>query len=173
VLMSYVVYIISTLMIKMERVDLKHKRMMVVILVSTLFVQSGFAGENSHTHHTAIAGGVAWHDSKTSSYVGIDYIYRFKNNWGLGVFYEEVSGDFDVQAWGVSAGRFFDNGFKIGGGIGAEHKIKKNKTLGLVHLTTGYDWHRGNWTYGPIATLDFIEGGEQTYYLGFSLGYGW
>lgn len=50
----------------------------------------GFADESSHNHHVAIAGGAAWHDSKTSGFVGIDYIYVFKNKWGLGVFYEEA-----------------------------------------------------------------------------------
>jgi hypothetical protein len=145
----------------------------ILLIFSVVYIETGYAAEDRHSHHAAVAGGVAWHDSKSSAFIGVDYLYRFRNNWGLGVFYEEVSGDFDVQAWGLNAVRFFDSGFKIGGGLGGEHKIKKDKTLGLARLTTGYDWHRGNWSYGPIATADFIEGGEHTYYMGFALGYGW
>jgi uncharacterized protein YhjY with autotransporter beta-barrel domain len=60
----------------------------------------------------------------------------------------------------------------MSGGIGAEYKIKKDKTLALVHFSAGYDWHFGNWSFGPAATIDFIEDSSQTYYLGVALGYG-
>ena len=76
------------------------------------------------------------------------------------------------QGLGPDNRSYFDNGLKLGAGPGAEHKLKKNKTLGLFHLSTGYDWHNGNWSIGPVATLDLIEGGDETFYLGVSGGYG-
>ena len=115
---------------------------------------------------------IASHKSETSAFLGIDYLYTFNGPWSAGVFYEEVSGDFDLRAWGVILGHNFGNGWKAGGGIGAEYKIKKDKTLALIHLTTGYDWHFGKWSFGPAATVDFIEDGNQAYYLGVALGYG-
>lgn len=143
-----------------------------VLLALVGTVQTVSAEDAEHRHHVAAAVGGAAHDNKTSAYIGVDYMYRFSGSWAAGVFLEEVSGDFDVRAWGVTVGRYFDNGWKLGAGIGAEYKIKKDKTLSLIHIDSGYDWHFGNWTVGPTATIDLIEGGEHTYYLGAALGYG-
>ena len=59
--------------------------------------------EVHQTHHLALAGGVGWHKSEDSAFLGIDYFYTVSNSWGLGAFYEEVNGDFNLQAWGVLA----------------------------------------------------------------------
>ena len=143
-----------------------------IIVTALLLVQAADAAEDggAHPHHLSVATGVARFDGKTSAFLGIDYTYRFKDPWAVGLFLEEVSGDFDLRAWGVSLGRYFDSGWKVGAGIGAEYKFKSDKTLGLVHVTAGYDWHFGNWSFGPVGTVDFIEGGDQTYYLGAALG---
>lgn len=145
-----------------------------VLLLACLSTHEVFAAEGGgHPHHIAVGAGFATYDSKNSTFIGADYVYRFSGGpWAAGLFYEEVSGDFNLQAWGVSGGYFFSNGFKLGAGIGAEYKIDKDKTLALVHITGGYDWHFGNWTLGPTATIDFIENGSRTYYLGVALGYG-
>ena len=90
----------------------------------------------------------------------------------MGAFIENVSGDFIIRAYGLTFGKFFFNGWKIGVGPGVEKKIRDDKTLLLVHVSGGYDWHSGNWSFGPIATIDFIENNSNTCYLGFSLGYG-
>ena len=130
------------------------------------------AAEEAHPHHVAVAAGGAWNDNKTAGYIGADYVYRFKNNFGAAVFIERVSGDFELLAYGVSGGYFFENGLKIATGLGVEKKLQKDKTLGLIHLTAGYDWHINNWSVGPVATYDFIEDNSNTLYLGFALGYG-
>ena len=77
-----------------------------------------------------------------------------------------------MRAYGLTFGKFFSNGFKVAAGPGVEKKTKKNKTLFLFHLTGGYDWHVDRWSFGPIATIYFIEDYSQTYYLGFGVGYG-
>jgi hypothetical protein len=143
-----------------------------LLMTALLFSQVCTAEEEHHRHHVALAGGIAWHDSKNSGFLGVDYVYRFKGPWTAGVFYEEVSGDFDVRALGLIIGRQFDSGWKIAAGPGLEYKINKDKTLKLFRVTTGYDWTNGNWTMGPIATADLIEGGEHTYYVGLAVGYG-
>jgi len=144
-----------------------------LVLAVVFMITPSFAADGSHhKHHVAVAGGLARNNDQSSGYLGVDYVYRFSGPWAAGVFYEEVSGDFDIRAWGLTFGRYFDSGWKIGAGPGAEYKFKKNKTLALFHVSGGYDWHMGNWSIGPVATLDFIEGGEQTYYLGMSIGYG-
>jgi len=53
-----------------------------------------------------------------------------------------------------------------------EKKLKSGEKLNLVHLSGGYDWHKGNWSYGPMASIDFIEQNHETYYLGWAIGYG-
>lgn len=131
-----------------------------MVLAIVFMITPSFAADGSHhKHHVAVVGGLARNND--TFIVSADH-----------VFYEEVSGDFDIRAWGLIIGRYFDSGWKIGAGPGAEYKFKKNKTLALFHVSGGYDWHLRNWSIGPVATLDFIEGGEQTYYLGMSIGYG-
>ena len=130
------------------------------------------ADDGHHPHHLAILGGVAEQNSEQSGYIGLDYSYRISDKWALGGFYEEVSGDFDLQVWGLFGMRYFESGWKIGAGPGIERKIKKDKLLGLLRLTGGYDWHFGKWSIGPVATYDLIETGENTSYLGLSFGFG-
>lgn len=130
------------------------------------------AGKSGHPHHIAAETGIASHNSKTSGFLGLDYLYQFSGPWSAGFFYEQVSGDFDLRAWGAILGHTFGNGWKVSGGIGAEFKIDEDKTLALIHLSGGYGWHFGSWSFGPAATVDLIEDGNQTYYLGVVLGYG-
>ena len=143
------------------------------ILCSAFLSTVALAAEGGHhPHHIAVVGGIAYHDSEESGYLGVEYSYRFSDRWSLGGFYEEVSGDFDLQVLGLVANRHFTSGWKIGAGPGIERKIKKNKDLLLLRLTGGYDWHLGNWSVGPTATYDVIEAGESTGYLGIAVGIG-
>ena len=129
-------------------------------------------GGGHHPHHVAAATGAAWHDDKSSAYLGLDYVYNFESGFTAGVFYEEVSGDFDLQAWGALFGRTFSNGFKFSAGPGAEYKLKKKETLLLFRTTAGYDWHFGSWSVGPAIAYDFIEDESNTLYVGVAVGYG-
>jgi hypothetical protein len=136
------------------------------------FAPLAISAGSEHPHHIAIATGGAQHHGENSVYLGVDYIYRFKNDYAAGVFFENVSGDFDLRAYGLTFGKYFSNGLKLGAGPGVEKKIEKNKTLLLFHVSGGYDWHVDHWSFGPVATIDFIEDNSQTYYLGFAVGYG-
>ena len=60
-------------------------------------MQAVSAEEIEHRHHVAAAIGGAAHDSKTSTFIGVDYVYRFSDSWVAGVFLEEVSGNFDIR----------------------------------------------------------------------------
>ena len=131
------------------------------------------AEDGHHPHHFALAAGMAWHDSKNSEFIGADYIYSWENGWGVGGFYEEVDGDFDLQVIGLLFSRNFKSGWKFIFGPGVERKLDKDKSLALFRLQTGYDWHFGDWSLGPVATIDLIEDGNTTYYAGIAVGYGW
>ncbi len=129
--------------------------------------------DGHHPHHVALATGIAWQDSKNSVYLGADYVYSWPSGWGVGGFYEEVDGDFDLQVIGLLFSRKIGHGWKFNFGPGMERKIKKNKNLLLFRLQGGYDWHSGHWSWGPQLTVDLIEDGHTTTYVGFSIGYGW
>ena len=141
-----------------------------LLFISTLL----HADEEAHQpHHLAVAGGVGWYESKSSAFLGIDYFYAVSNSWALGAFYEEVNGDFDLQAWGVLAKASWGHGFSFAFGPGYEYKLAKDKTLFLFRLQAGYSWHAGSWSVGPVITADLIENGNSTYYAGFTVGYSW
>ena len=129
------------------------------------------AQEEGHRHHVAVVGGAARHGSENSGFLGFDYVYRFDNDYAVAIFIEEVRGDFDIRAFGFSVGKYFSNGWKVATGPGMETKLKNDKNLFLWHVTSGYDWHRGSWSFGPVASYDFIEDASNTFYLGFAVGY--
>ena len=149
------------------------EKLLALILIGLASVAASAAEEEAHhKHHVAAGGGMTWHHDHNSAYLGFDYVYRFDSNFAVGAFYEEVSGDFDLRAYGLIFGKYFANGWKVGVGPGVENKITHDKTLLLFHVSTGFDWHHGNWTFGPTATIDFIEDSSSSYYLGFSVGRG-
>lgn len=151
------------------------KQLPTFICLACLLQSTGVnaAGGAHHPHHIALATGIAWYDSKNSAYLGADYVYSWENGWGIGGFYEEVDGDFDLQVIGLLFSHNFHNGWKLNFGPGIEHKLKKNKNLTLFRVQTGYDWHSGSWSWGPQLTADLIEDDNTTYSAGFSVGYGW
>ncbi len=148
------------------------KRLLTVSTLVLLICVPAHSADEHHPHHVGVTGGIAGHDSKASGFIGLEYSYRFKNDWAALVFTEQVRGDFDVDLFGIGAIKHFANGFKIAAGPGVERKIKKNKTLFLIHVGVGYDWHSGSWSYGPVVAIDFIEDSNQVYYAGFGFGYG-
>ena len=76
------------------------ENMFVLMLVTVVITAPALAAEEEghHRHHVAVAGGLARNDSKTSGFLGVDYFYRFGEQWAAGIFLEEVSGDFDIRA---------------------------------------------------------------------------
>ena len=84
----------------------------------TIFTSQVQAEEAHHPHHVAIAFGGAGHGSEKSGFLGFDYSYRFKNDLEVFLFAEDVSGDFEVAAFGIGLGKRFDSGWKIGAGPG-------------------------------------------------------
>ena len=149
----------------------RHKCCGVLLLFFSTLLQ---ANEEAHQpHHLAVSGGVGWHESKSSAFLGVDYFYAVSNAWALGGFYEEVNGDFDLQAWGLLAKASWGNGSSLAFGPGYEYKLAKDKTLFLFRVQYGYSWHSGSWSYGPVITADLIEDGKSTYYAGMTVGYSW
>ena len=149
-----------------------NRLLLIALLFTAVPVQASETEGHGH-HHVAVGTGAVWLKSKSSVYLGVDYIYSWNERWGAGAYYEEVSGDFDLQVWGLLFNRKFGDGWKFNFGPGIERKIKKDKTLLLFRTQLGYDWHKGHWSFGPVVTVDLIEDGNTTYYAGVAVGYGW
>ncbi len=146
---------------------------LVAVLLCTCGVATVFAAEDgAHPHHAAAAVGVARHKGKNSEFWGVDYAYTFDSGIYLLGFYEQVRGEFNISAFGVQVGKHFGHGWKAAIGPGVETKLISGKNLFLIRTTVGYDWHSGNWSYGPVLSYDIIEDVSDTVYLGFAVGYG-
>jgi hypothetical protein len=145
--------------------------MMLAIILSNAAPVALAEESGRHTHHIGIAGGATFHGSESAAYLGFDYVYTFNNGLSAAVFIEQVRGDFDLAAYGLSFGKFFDNGWKVATGPGIETKLKDGRNLFLWHFTAGYDWRFDHWSVGPVASFDFIEDASNTSYVGISVGY--
>ncbi len=144
----------------------------IAILPLLLFATVATAAEDSHGHHVGLVTGATWNGAKRSGFVGIDYVYKFESGFALGGYFEDVRGGFDLQAFGLSFAKYFDNGWRFSLGPGLETKLKTDENLYLFRINGGYDWHFGQWSIGPVATVDFIENNTDSYYLGLNVGYG-
>ena len=146
---------------------------LLTLLVAASYAPDAFAAEDgAHPHHVAVAAGAARHNGKDAFSWGADYSYTFDNKVFLQGFYEQVRGDFNINAYGALVGKKFGHGWQAGIGAGVETKLKSGKNLALIRTIVGYDWHFGNWSIGPGITVDFIEDASDTVYLGVAVGYG-
>ena len=146
---------------------------LLTLLVGASYAPRAFAAEDSsHPHHVAVVAGAARHNGKNSFAWGADYSYTFDNKVFLQGFYEQVRGEFNISAFGALVGKKFGHGWQAGIGPGVETKLKSGKNLALIRTTIGYDWHFGNWSFGPGLTFDIIEDASDTVYLGVAFGYG-
>ena len=131
-------------------------------------------GHADHRHHLAVAGGVAYKAEKPKSawFLGLDYEYRLNPTLGLGAYYEETLGDFDLQALGVMLFVHPTDGLKLGVGAAVERKFGENKRKALIRLKAAYDFHAGSVTWGPMAAWDLIEDQSNVVYVGIGIGFG-
>ena len=131
------------------------------------------AGHHDHHHHVAVAGGGAFKGEKPKSawFLGLEYEYRFNPKFGIGVYYEETLGDFDLQAFGGLLIWHPTSGLKLATGAAVERKFGERKNKALIRLQVAYDFHSGNVSYGPMFAWDLIEDQTNVIYLGFGVGF--
>lgn len=152
---------------------MRHIPVIVLFCVLAVFPPGySTAAEGHHPHHVAIGYGYARHGSKDSDFVGVDYVYTFPSNITVGGYYEDVRGEFNIQAFGIEFGKKYASGFKFSFGPGVETKLKDDKNLLLFRTKVGFDWHHNRFSYGPFVSYDLIEDATDTLYLGVAVGYG-
>jgi hypothetical protein len=130
----------------------RKKLISVVILLSTAHVLMAAEGGRD-PHHVAVATGAAWHGRETSAYLGIDYAYTFSNGCAAAIFVEQLRGDFDLAAYGLAFGKFFDSGWKLSTGPGAETKLKSNRPCSCGTSTSVTTGTSATGRFGPSPAM--------------------
>lgn len=102
--------------------------------------------------------------------IGLDYSYRYHENWSVAGFIEELgkdtSRDFSV---GVLINYHPAPGWALFAGPGYEFTEKHDEAL--FRIGAGYNFSLPNrWTLGPRLMYDMIEGGKRTFILGVAIG---
>jgi hypothetical protein len=102
---------------------------------------------------------------------GIEYQYRVHDRLSLGVFYEQSSGDFDAESFGIPAWVSLTDQLKLLLAVGSERKLFEEDDEVLYRVGLGYDIEFENVTVAPAGWVDFVNG-KEIYFLGFTIGTG-
>ena len=147
---------------------------LLAVLCLSVPAQAAEDGHDFHHHHIAGVGGGAFKNEapKSSFFLGVEYEYRFNPTIGLAAYYEETTGDFDLQAFGALLVWHPTGGLKLAAGAAVERKFGETKSKALIRLQVAYDFHAGNVSYGPMAAWDLIEDQTNVVFVGFGVGFG-
>ena len=131
-------------------------------------------GHDFHHHHAAVVGGGAFkaEKPKSSFFLGVEYEYLFNPKVGIAAYYEETTGDFDLQALGALFVWHPTGGLKLSAGVAVERKFGDRKSKALIRFQVAYDFHAGKVSYGPMAAWDLIEDQSNVVFVGFGVGFG-
>ncbi len=134
--------------------------------------------EHGRNHIAAILGYAAKSGStdgptggKHAVIYGIEYQYRIHDRFSLGLFYEQSSGDFDAESFGIPASIFVTEEFKILLAVGSERKLFEEDDEIFYRLGLGYDIELERVTVSPSGWVDFVNG-KEIYFLGLTVGFG-
>jgi opacity protein-like surface antigen len=158
------------------------------------FSHGSLASDNIPYHHLALFLGYGVeekkdHDEDTSA-VGLEYEYRFSDNWGVGAVYEQLGDDDTIRdevvvipvslhlghGWRFFAGPGYEshsssNADKSHDECGTEGE-HKHKDKFLLRLGAGYEFKIGqHWSIAPEFLVDAIETGDNTWLAGIAFGY--
>ena len=153
---------------------LRHIARSLLVLVGSLVCAMGaLAAEGAHRHHLAGVLGGTWKDSdKTAGTYGVEYAYQLNERFALGAWYELASGDFDLESLGALGKIYVAKSLPVLLGAGAERKLFDDKTHYLLRTGLQYEFHAGRVSVAPAAWIDWVDNGEQLYFIGATVGIG-
>ena len=139
----------------------------------------GSEGDSHHGfvphHHLALVIGAVTeskegHEDEHGLAVGLEYEFRFRERWGVGVAVERLSGDHLRETVVVLPVSLHPSGgLRLMAGPGIEFAEEGNESL--WRLGAGYEFEIGApWTLAPEIVVDFISGGDSTWVAGIALG---
>ena len=140
--------------------------------------RSASGGEHGRNHVAAILGYAQKSGSKDGptggkdAFVyGIEYQYRFHDRFSLGLFYEQSSGNFDAESFGIPASIFVTERFKVLLAIGSERKLFDERDEVFLRAGLSYDFEFDGIAVSPSAWIDFVNE-KKIYFLGLTVGMG-
>lgn len=151
------------------------------LILFAAFIAGGFTltasgeaatdGGHAHRHHVGgLFGGSVKSDGKVAGTYGLEYVYSLHPRFGLGVFYEWSSGDYDAEGGGLQTSIALPHDFKLLLALGVERELFEDNEL-LLRIGANYNLHAGRFTIAPITFVDFVHG-KQILFVGLTAGIG-
>ena len=142
---------------------------LLLILVVLCPVQA--ADPSDHPHHLSLIIGATEKSGKTAETFGVEYTYRLNKRWAVGAWYEQSSGDFELESLGLLANLYATDQLALLLGAGTERDLfDEPKYLGRIGAS--YQFHISFATVAPVGWIDLVEDGNELYFLGLTLGVG-
>jgi len=163
------------------------------LFLTILFLSAPARAGEIPYHHLALFLGFGveekkYHDEETFA-LGLEYEYRFSDNWGVGAVYEQLGEDsIRNEVFVVPVSLHLGHGWRIFTGPGYEWHDSSNakkshddsgkpgshkhKDKFLWRLGAGYEFELGkHWSIAPELLVDVIETGDRTWIAGIAVGY--
>lgn len=157
-------------------VYLKEKNMRNKILkciaCSLIFLIPAAQASDEVKHVPGIFIGTTHFDSESEFTFGIEYEYKFTNEWGAGVVYERTNDAHHGDGTAVVLASLFyhpTKNIRLGVGFGEErigggHPHNED----LYRISSAYDFHVEDFGIAPTVAVDFIDD-EEAIVIGFAI----
>lgn len=157
-------------------VYLKEKNMRNKILkciaCSLIFLIPAAQASDEVKHLPGIFIGTTHFDSESEFTFGIEYEYKFTNEWGAGVVYERTNDAHHGDGTAVVLASLFyhpTKNIRLGVGFGEErigggHPHNED----LYRISSAYDFHVEDFGIAPTVAVDFIDD-EEAIVIGFAI----
>jgi hypothetical protein len=132
-------------------------------------------------HHLAVIVGHAQEEQEdghheSGTVLGLDYIYRFHEHWGVGAAFEVESFGNNHDRHGILAvpvSFFPSHHWRLFAAPGMEFSEPWEAEKAMFRLGVGYEFELGKrLTLSPEVQVDFVEGGSKVYVLALAFGFG-
>lgn len=138
----------------------------VVSLLASSLVFSSFAVASDKHHFPGIFLGATHADSNTEFTYGLEYEYKFNQNFGAGLVYEKTDEAHHGDGTEVKLASVYYHPIqhvRLGAGFG-EEKVKghHSHTEDLYRLSASYEIAVGEFEIAPTIAFDFIDGDTAT-----------
>ncbi|MDO6834158.1 hypothetical protein Q4596_00915 [Pseudoalteromonas carrageenovora] len=142
------------------------------IACSLIFLIPVAQASDEVKHVPGIFIGTTHFDSESEFTFGIEYEYKFTNEWGAGVVYERTNDAHHGDGTAVVLASLFyhpTKNIRLGVGFGEErigggHPHNED----LYRISSAYDFHVGAFGIAPTVAVDFIDD-EEAIVIGFAI----
>ncbi|TMP03154.1 hypothetical protein CWC11_15045 [Pseudoalteromonas sp. S3178] len=142
------------------------------IACSLIFLIPTVQASEEVKHIPGIFIGTTHFDSESEFTFGIEYEYKFTDEWGAGVVYERTNDAHHGDGTAVVLASLFyhpTKNIRFGVGFGEErigggHPHNED----LYRISSAYDFHVGDFGIAPTVAVDFIDD-EEAIVIGFAI----